>query len=139
VAPDSNLLRGQTTSSPGDPLPFRRRPVRKRRFERGTRMQQPTKEPASRSNTHRLLAYVADLELEVDRLRKQSQFVQHETRATLRRILRLCGAAAGAADAAPQLAEVAAAAHGLDEALRDLHEPAGYHPAHDQVVPLAVR
>ncbi|HZU35646.1 MAG TPA: hypothetical protein VFA18_07055 [Gemmataceae bacterium] len=33
-----------------------------------------------------MLAYVADLELEVDRLRKQSQFVQHEMRAMLKQV-----------------------------------------------------
>src|SRR5229473_221016 len=36
------------------------------------------------SNIHLLLAYVADLELEVDRLRKQGQFVQHEVRESLK-------------------------------------------------------
>src|SRR5438105_11196167 len=46
------------------------------------------------SNVHLLLAYVADLELEVDRLRKQGQFVQHEVRATLKRIHMLCTDAA---------------------------------------------
>lgn len=96
-------------------------------------------QPPGRPAPHLILAYVADLELEVDRLRKQSQFVQHEARETLGRILGLCGAAAGAGSPQPQLAEVAAAAHGLNQALRDLHDPSGYHPAHDQVVPLAVR
>lgn len=38
----------------------------------------------SAPNIHRLLAYVADLELEVDRLRKQGQFVQHEVGETRR-------------------------------------------------------
>ena len=32
------------------------------------------------SNAHMLFAYVADLELEVDRLRKQEQFLRHEAR-----------------------------------------------------------
>jgi len=88
---------------------------------------------------HRLLAYVADLELEVDRLRKQGQFVRHEARATLTRILGLCAAAAGPGEPPSQLAQVAAAAHGLGQSLGDLLDPPAYHPAHDQVIPVAVR
>jgi signal transduction histidine kinase len=82
------------------------------------------------------LAYVADLELEVDRLRKQGQFLRHEAREALKRILGLCE---GPATGATHLAEVASAARDLAEVLRDLHEPPGYHPAHDQVVAIAVR
>ena len=37
-----------------------------------------------------LLTYVADLELEVDRLRKQGQFVQTEVQETLKRIHLFC-------------------------------------------------
>ena len=83
-------------------------------------------------DTHLLLAYVADLELEVDRLRKQGQFLRHEVRDGLRRIERLT-----AGPAAP--AELAAAARDLDAVLRDLDDTPGYHPAHDQVVAVAVR
>jgi signal transduction histidine kinase len=82
--------------------------------------------------THRLLAYVADLELEVDRLRKQGGFIRHEVRDGLRRVERL---AAGPADPA----ELSAAVTDLAAVLDDLHDPPGYHPAHDQVVPIAVR
>ncbi|MEO2091923.1 MAG: ATP-binding protein [Gemmataceae bacterium] len=83
-------------------------------------------------DTHRLLAYVADLELEVDRLRKQGGFVRQQVRDGLRRVERL---AAGPADPA----ELAAAVQSLSVVLDDLHDPPGYHPAHDQVVPIAVR
>ncbi|HVK10078.1 MAG TPA: ATP-binding protein [Gemmataceae bacterium] len=83
-------------------------------------------------DTHLLLTYVADLELEVDRLRKQGQFLRHEVRDGLRRIERL-----SAGPAAP--AELAAAARDLDAVLRDLDDTPGYHPAHDQVVAVAVR
>jgi signal transduction histidine kinase len=90
------------------------------------------------ANVHLLLPYVADLELEVDRLRRQGQFVQQEVRETLRRIRRLSDAAHGG-DAPSRLAEVGQAATDLAAVIRDLQEPPGYHPAHDQVVAIAVR
>jgi signal transduction histidine kinase len=90
-------------------------------------------------NMHALLAYVADLELEVDHLRKQSQLVQQETRDALKRILRSCAGTGEAGDAAAALSQVGAAARELAAVLSDLQEPAGYHPAHDQVVAIAVR
>jgi signal transduction histidine kinase len=91
------------------------------------------------SSIHLLLAYVADLELEVDRLRKQGQFVQHEARGALKRIRLLCTDSAGAGDVRAPLAEIDQAAKQLAAVLRDLQETPGYHPAHDQVVPIAVR
>jgi signal transduction histidine kinase len=90
------------------------------------------------ANVHLLMAYVADLELEVDRLRKQGQFVRHEVRGALKRIRSLCHDAGQAADT-PPLAEIDQAAHQVAEVLRDLHEQPGYHPAHDQVVAIALR
>jgi signal transduction histidine kinase len=86
----------------------------------------------------RLLAYVADLELEVDRLRKQGAFIERQATKTLLRILHLCiGPAEG--DPLPTLAEVEATARTLVETLKDLHDFPGYHPAHDQVVAIAIR
>jgi len=41
-------------------------------------MRRPSKEFDPGSKIHLLLPYVADLELDVDRLRKQGQFVQQE-------------------------------------------------------------
>jgi signal transduction histidine kinase len=88
------------------------------------------------SNVQLMLAYVTDLELEVDRLRTQSRFIQHEVRATLKGIQRLCkDAAAGTGP----LTEIDQAAKKLRAVLRDLHETPGYHPAHDQVIAIAVR
>lgn len=81
---------------------------------------------------HRLLAYVADLELEVDRLRKQGTFIRHEVRDGLRRLERLSASSAG-------VTAMSAAVQELADVLRDLHDPPGYHPAHDQVVAVAVR
>jgi signal transduction histidine kinase len=82
--------------------------------------------------THRLLAYVADLELEVDRLRKLGGFIRQEVRDGLRRVERLTAGPAASA-------QVTAAVTDLAAVLDDLHDPPGYHPAHDQVVPIAVR
>jgi signal transduction histidine kinase len=81
---------------------------------------------------HRLLAYVADLEVEVDRLRRHNRHVHQEARAALDRIQRR-------PLGAPEGAEVAAAVAGLAAVLDDLREVPGYHPAHDQVVAIAVR
>ena len=81
-----------------------------------------------------LLPYVAALELEVDRLRRHNRLVHQEARGGLRRIRETSGGAAPGA-----LAEVARLAEGLEGVLRDLQEPPGFHPAHDQVVPIAVR
>jgi signal transduction histidine kinase len=58
-------------------------------------------------------------------------------RTTLKRIHLLC--AATAENEGLQLAEVDRATTDLAEVLRDLQEPTGYHPAHDQVVAIAVR
>ena len=91
------------------------------------------------ANMNVLLAYVADLELEVDHLRNQGQLVQQETRDALRRILRSCAGTPDAGDAAAALAQIDAAGRELAAVLSDLQEPAGYHPAHDQVVAIAVR
>lgn len=91
------------------------------------------------SNMHLLLAYVADLELEVDRLRKQSQFVHHEVQEALNRIRMLCTDATETANAPARVTEVSRVAKHLTEVVRDLHEPPGYHPAHDQVIAIAVR
>jgi signal transduction histidine kinase len=90
------------------------------------------------SNLQLLLAYVADLELEVDHLRKQGQFVQHEVRTSLKQVRLLCqdGKAAGGAEV---LGEIERALGQLGSVLRDLQEPPGYHPAHDQVIAIALR
>ncbi len=103
-------------------------------------MQNALNEPIpSVSNVQLLLAYVADLELEVDRLRKLGQFVQHEVRATLKRIQLLCTDTARVGEALSPLAEIEQASKHLVAVLHDLQEMPGYHPAHDQVVAIAVR
>ena len=98
----------------------------------------PTESTPITSNIHLLLAYVADLELEVDRLRKQGQFVRHEVHGALKQIQLLCTKEAHEEDGATPR-EVLQIARQLAENLRELQEPPGYHPAHDQVVAVAVR
>jgi signal transduction histidine kinase len=103
-----------------------------------TGMSHPVSLPTP-SNVHLVLAYVADLELEVDRLRKQGQFVRHEVRGTLKRIHQLCADAARLEAASPPVPEIDAAAGQLAALLVELQEAPGYHPAHDQVIAIAVR
>ncbi len=92
------------------------------------------------ANVHLLLAYVADLELEVDRLRKQGQFAHHEAQLALERIHALCEQGPGHLGTTSQpLVEVEQAARKLAEVLRDLQDPPGYDPAHDQVIAIAIR
>jgi signal transduction histidine kinase len=74
-----------------------------------------------------LLPYVADLELEVDRLRRHSRLIRQEALALIRRLEQL---------AEPQ--GLKAASH-LANVLSDLQDTPSYHPAHDQVVAIAVR
>jgi len=95
--------------------------------------------PFPMESTHLLLAYVADLELEVDRLRKQSQFIHHEGRESVKQIQLLCQPATPAANKPSPQAEILQVARHFATVLRDLQEPAGYHPAHDQVIPIALR
>jgi signal transduction histidine kinase len=97
------------------------------------------KELTPGSKMHLLLPYVADLELEVDHLRKQGQFVQQEVRETLKRIQLLSRDAKQPQNTLDPLAEIDQATKELAGLLRDLHEPPGYHPAHDQVIAIAVR
>jgi signal transduction histidine kinase len=90
-------------------------------------------------NLPRLLAYVADLELEVDRLRRHNHLVAQEVGTVLEHIQQLCGDPAAVGGDRPALAEVDSAGRQLAGVLRDLRELPGYHPAHDQVIPIAVR
>ena|GEM_PF-3725516 len=90
------------------------------------------------SAADRLLAYAADLELEVDRLRRHGTFIEREATATLLRILRLCSAP-GTGTPLPTLGEVESTARALLDVVKDLHDLPGYHPAHDQVVAIAIR
>src|ERR1700686_2184049 len=86
-----------------------------------TSMRQSTKESDPRTtNNQLLLAYMADLELEVDRLRKQGLFIQHEAWGTLKRIRLFCADAAAVGKTLPPLAEIDDDAKQREGGLRDL-------------------
>ncbi|MBL8796544.1 MAG: hypothetical protein JNM56_21770 [Planctomycetia bacterium] len=99
----------------------------------------PQEAAPSATGVSRPLAYIADLELEVDRLRKHCQFIQQAVREELQQLHRICGTATTGTSADTPLAEVQGAVQRLTGVMRDLHEPGGYHPAHDQVVAMAIR
>lgn len=86
---------------------------------------------------HRVLAYVAELELEVDRLRKHSELLYQDAVGATRRITQLCGADAAQRQAA--LTEIESISTVHLESLRELRVLPGYHPSHDQVVDIAFR
>jgi signal transduction histidine kinase len=102
-------------------------------------MSTPRKGQYPETGLPRLLAYVAELELEVDRLRRHQRLIHQEARSALARIRQQCDAPPPADSAAAALAPIAADAHHLIAVLDDLRDPPGYHPAHDQVIALAVR
>jgi len=101
-------------------------------------MQHPPSASKTRSPALQpLAAYVADLELEIDRLRKHGQFVRLEVLGALKRIRDLCVATAGTT--LLPLADISQTVEQLAAVLRDAQDPPGYHPAHDQVITVAVR
>jgi light-regulated signal transduction histidine kinase (bacteriophytochrome) len=92
-----------------------------------------------RSPADNLLAYAADLELEVDRLRRRDQFWQQASHEWIKRIAAQCKTTDAQPSAAGPLAAIGEACHEFHKLLGDLSEPPGYHPAFDQVVAIAVR
>jgi hypothetical protein len=88
---------------------------------------------------HLMLAYVADLELEVDRLRKLSQFLQQAARHTVEQVQRTCSDFVQSDANEKPVADISAAINRFEVILKDGYEPTGYHPSHDQVVVIALR
>jgi signal transduction histidine kinase len=86
-----------------------------------------------------MMTYAAELELEVDRLRRRDHFFQHEARDHIRQTTALCKEALQSQGTANGLESVAQACASFGRLLRDMHEPAGFHPSFDQVTPIAVR
>jgi signal transduction histidine kinase len=86
-----------------------------------------------------LLAYAADLELEVDRLRRRDQFWQGASHDWIKRIELLCQPAETLSPSSGLLAAIGDICHDFRKLVRDLSEPPGYHPAFDQVVAIAIR
>ena len=102
----------------------------------------PSKDSNGATQLQLLMTYAAELELEVDRLRRRDQFLQHEAWGHVKQLMRLCKLAGP--DSAPSAASSSLAAIGdacgeFSEVLHDLNEPPGYHPAFDQVIDIAVR
>lgn len=84
----------------------------------------------------RLRTYVANLELEVDRLRRHGRLVHRVVRENLRVIEQLLMEKA-AAESEPSALQHAV--QQLIENIVDLQDVPGYHPAFDQVLAIAVR
>lgn len=85
-----------------------------------------------------LLGYIADLELEIDRLRKQGHFVRNTVRDVLKKLHALSDAA-GVEQAESVFHRIREEIGGLAEVMRDLQESPGYHPVHDQVIAIPIR
>lgn len=86
-----------------------------------------------------LLSYVAELELEIDRLRRRDQFLQHIAREYIEQTLGLCSDEPEPPNLSGRLASIEKACSHFREILYDVTEPPGYHPAFDQVVAIAIR
>ena len=86
-----------------------------------------------------LLPYVTDLEFEVDRLRKQGRFIEEQAWVAVKRLRSLCGETNIPAEFQANADQIKSVLDHLASVLVDLHQHPGYHPAHDQVVPIAVR
>ena len=88
------------------------------------------------SNDQMLLAYVADLELEIDRLRKQGQFIRNAVGEGIESIRTALGNENLPAEPSRS---VTLNVDELTAVLRDLDDPPGYDPAHDQVIAIPLR
>jgi C4-dicarboxylate-specific signal transduction histidine kinase len=98
----------------------------------------PFADSSSAKQLQLLMAYAAELELEVDRLRRRDQFLQHEAWDHVKQLMRLCKTT-GPAHAESSLVAIGEVCGKFSELLHDLNEPSGYHPAFDQVIAIAVQ
>ena len=94
--------------------------------------------PALDPQNSALLVYVADLELEVDRLRKYCQLLVHETGDALNHIRQQCTTAAPPEDQQNVLSDIESTAAELAARLAELQTSGDHHPAHDQVTTIDV-
>jgi signal transduction histidine kinase len=99
----------------------------------------PNANSAAPTQLQQIMNYAADLELEVDRLRRRDQFLQREAANQVRQLLGLCQDPSTLSTPAERLVSIAGVCHEFSELLRDLSEPPGYHPAFDQVIDIALR
>jgi len=91
------------------------------------------------TNLQRLLPYLTDLELEVDRLRRHNRQIHLEVRAALDHLRDIITFPVEPEGALAPLAEASRAITRLTATLAELQDLPGYHPAHDQVIAVAVR
>lgn len=86
-----------------------------------------------------VMNYAAELELEVDRLRRRDQFLQQEALDHIRQAVSLCRLTGQSQNEGEALRAVMEACDAFAKLLRDLHETPGYHPSFDQVIAIALR
>jgi signal transduction histidine kinase len=87
-------------------------------------------------SVHQLVAYIADLELEVDRLRKQDQYLRHAFDYEIENVQRALKDISLPNESSAILGE---AINELAAVIDDLDDSPGDHPAQDQVAAIAVR
>ncbi|MEZ6119845.1 MAG: sensor histidine kinase [Pirellulaceae bacterium] len=102
-------------------------------------MLKPKKRETEQTQLQVVMNYAAELELEVDRLRRRDQFLQQETRDHIRQTVSLCQQAGQSQHDGKAIQTVMEECDAFDQLLRDLHEPPGYHPSFDQVIAIALR
>lgn len=98
-----------------------------------------TTNPNDPSQLQLVMVYAAELELEVDRLRRHVQYLQHEAKDRILEIEGLCDEGAPTSSETNPLVAIREACGQFSQLLRDVNEPSGYHPAFDQVIAIAVR
>jgi signal transduction histidine kinase len=86
-----------------------------------------------------LMAYAAELELEVDRLRSRDDFLRQHTLDHIRQTVLACRDRQSLNEPDRRLAAITNSCNQLAGLLRDMTEPPGYHPAFDRVITVAVR
>jgi signal transduction histidine kinase len=106
---------------------------------KGRSVQLSNKNAAEQNQLQAVMKYAAELELEVDRLRRRDQFLQQEARDHIHKTASLCRQGGQLRNEGSEFRAVMDECDVFDKLLRDLHEPPGYHPAFDQVIAIAVR
>lgn len=99
----------------------------------------PDVNSAALTQLQQVMNYAADLELEVDRLRRRDQFLQREASNHARQLLELCQDISSRSAPEQLWNSIAEACGKFRQLLSDLNEPLGYHPAFDQVIDIALR
>lgn len=98
----------------------------------------PDQRSGAWANLPMLLAYVAELELEVDRLRQHGHLVHQEMLQGLHHLQQTCSGSE-TESVSTELEGVGQEIRQLQVSLSELRDLPGYHPAHDQVLAIALR